>query len=147
MSGSRGGSLTLRRRTALELGLVGLAAPTLALAQAWPARPVRIIVPWTPGGPGDIIARSMGEKLQQVWGQPIIVENRPGASGTIGSAVAARAPADGYTLLMATNAHVTTPRLMPHLPFDPLNDFTPVMRLASYGMYCVAHPSVARTLP
>jgi len=134
------------RRAALGVGL-GLAMPRLALGQGWPSRPVRIIVPWTAGGPGDIISRALAERLQPVWGQPIVVDNRPGASGTIGSAMVARAPADGYTLLMGTNAHVTTPKLMPHLPFDPLNDFTPIMRVASYGMFCVAHPTVARSLP
>jgi tripartite-type tricarboxylate transporter receptor subunit TctC len=135
------------RRSALGLTLAGLARPRLAAAQAWPARPVRIIVPFPPGGPGDIISRAMAERLQPVWGQPIVVENRPGGAGTIGSALAARAPADGYTLLMATNAHVTTPKLIPRLPFDPLNDFTPIMRVASYGMFCVVHPSVAETMP
>jgi tripartite-type tricarboxylate transporter receptor subunit TctC len=135
------------RRATMGLGLAALCTPRLAGAQAWPARPVRIVVPFPPGGPGDIISRAMADRLQPVWGQPVVVENRPGGSGTIGSAVVARAPADGYTLLMSTNAHVTTPKLIPRLPFDPLNDFTTIMRLASYGMFCSVHPSVAQTMP
>ncbi len=135
------------RRRLIGLAFAGLATPTLALAQAWPTRPVRMVVPFPPGGPGDIISRAMAERLQPIWGQPMVVENRAGASGTLGSAMVARAPADGYTLLMSTNAHVTTPKLMPSLPFDPLNDFTTIMRCASYGMFCVVHPSVARSMP
>jgi tripartite-type tricarboxylate transporter receptor subunit TctC len=147
MTGTQTGPHGMRRRTALGLAAASIAAPQLALAQAWPARPVRIIVPFPPGGPGDIISRAMADRLQPVWGQPVVVENRAGGSGTIGSAIVARAPADGYTLLMSTNAHVTSPKLIPRLPFDPLNDFTTIIRLASYGMFCTVHPSVAQTMP
>jgi tripartite-type tricarboxylate transporter receptor subunit TctC len=140
------GISTLRRRQ-LVLNLGGLAAagiaPGVARAQdRYPNRPVRIISQFAAGGPADIIARMVAERLQSRWGQSVVVENRIGAAGTIGATHVARAAPDGYTLLMATNTHVMNPTLIPNLQYDPLADFTPIMRVASYYMFLVCHPSV-----
>jgi tripartite-type tricarboxylate transporter receptor subunit TctC len=129
-------------------GLLG--APALAWAQApsWPERPVRIVVPYAPGGPSDILARALAERLFDAWRQPVVVENRPGAGSAIGTEHVARQPADGYTLLLAATAHVMNPPLMPRLPFDPARDFTAIVNAAFHPMVLVVHPSVpVRTVP
>jgi tripartite-type tricarboxylate transporter receptor subunit TctC len=136
----------LRRRLLLTAS-GGLAAanllPAAALGQgAYPNRPVRIVSQFAAGGPADIIARVIAERLQGRWNQPVVVENRIGAAGTIGATHVARAAPDGYTLLMATNTHVMNPTLIPNLQYDPLTDFTPIMRVASYYMFLSCHPSV-----
>jgi tripartite-type tricarboxylate transporter receptor subunit TctC len=138
--------MRIHRRALIAL----LATPALARAQApaWPDRPVRIIVPYAPGGPTDILARALAERLHAAWGQPVVVENRPGAGSAIGTEYVARQPADGYTLLVAATAHVMNPPLMPRLPFDPLRDFSAVINMAFHPMVLVVHPSVpARTVP
>ena len=136
----------LRRR----LLAAGLAAPVMARAQqvtAWPDRPVRIVVPYAPGGPSDILARSLAAALFEVWRQPVVVENRPGAGSAIGTEVVARAAPDGHTLLLAATAHVMNPPLMPRLPFDPVRDFTAIINAAFHPMVLVVHPAVpARTV-
>jgi len=139
------GSGILRRRGLMQLG--GLSAATIlpgvARAQdSYPNRPVRIISQFAAGGPADIIARVIADRLQGRWNQPVVVENRIGAAGTIGATHVARSAPDGYTLLMATNTHVMNPTLIPNLQYDPLADFTPIMRVASYYMFLVCHPSV-----
>ena len=103
-----------------------------AVAQgAYPAKPIRIIVAYTPAGTTDILARAIGQKLTEAWSQPVIVDNRPGANGNIGTEVAAKAPADGYTLLMATaGTHAINPTLYPKLPYDAIKDFAPISRVA-----------------
>jgi tripartite-type tricarboxylate transporter receptor subunit TctC len=134
-----------RRRLLLTAGALGTAAiaPGLARAQdRYPNRPVRIVSQFAAGGPADIIARMIAERLQGRWGQPVVVENRIGAAGTIGATYVARSAPDGYTLLMATNTHVMNPTLIPNLQYDPIADFTPIMRVASYYMFLVCHPSV-----
>jgi len=140
------GTLALRRRKLL-LNIGGLSAaglmPGVARAQdRYPTRPVRIVSQFAAGGPADIIARMIAERLQARWGQPVVVENRIGAAGTIGATFVARSAPDGYTLLMATNTHVMNPTLIPNLQYDPIADFTPIMRVASYYMFLVCHPSV-----
>jgi tripartite-type tricarboxylate transporter receptor subunit TctC len=123
-------------------------APVPARAQSFPARPVRIVVPFTPGGPVDIIARAIGEALQPIWQQPVTIENRPGGGGTIGTAVVTRAAPDGYTLLLAAVAHVMNPPFMPQLPYDPVRDVTPIMQVAYLPYLLAVHPAVrATTLP
>jgi tripartite-type tricarboxylate transporter receptor subunit TctC len=130
------------RRTLLAGGAGALLLQAgQALAQTYPARPVRLIIPFTPGGPTDIIARAMADRLQSRWGQPVVIENRAGASGTIGTDVAARAAPDGYTLLLAASSHVMNPSLFPRLPFDPINSFTPITRVASYSLVLVVNPA------
>src|SRR5215213_1293243 len=116
------------RRSAL------LAASALALApvrgasaqQAWPGRPVRIVVPFPPGGPADVLARLLAERLAEPWGQPVVVENRAGAGGNLGAEHVARAAPDGYTLLLPASSHVQGAALYRGLPFDPVRDFTAV---------------------
>ncbi len=134
-----------RRRDLLAaLGIAaGLAAPRLARAQAsFPDRAVRIVVPYAAGGPTDIIARAVAERLFEAWRQPVVVENRPGAGASIGAEHVARAAADGHTLLLAASAHVMNPPLMPRLPYHPVRDFTPIIQAAYHPMILVVHPSV-----
>ncbi len=126
--------------------LVGLAAPFVQ-AQPYPAKPVRIVVPFPPGGPADSLGRLLADKLKDSWGESVIVENRGGAAGNIGAEAVARAAPDGYTLLINASSHVINGSLYEKLPYDPIKDFTPVSELASYMLVLVVHPSVqARTL-
>src|SRR5438128_2075610 len=97
----------------------------------FPSKPVRMIVPFAPGGPTDIAGRVIGEKLSARWGQPVIVDNRPGAGGNVGADIAAKSAPDGYTLLMHTSAMSSSPSLYSKLPFDPLKDFVPVSMVIS----------------
>jgi tripartite-type tricarboxylate transporter receptor subunit TctC len=133
-----------RRRRLLGLGAaLGTFAIGRAAAQgAWPQRPVRLIVPFTPGGPTDIQARVIAEKLTARWGQPLVVENRVGAGSTIGSAIVARAAPDGYTLLLQGSAHVTNATLFPSLPYHPVTDFSPIMGISFQPVILTVHPSV-----
>lgn len=110
---------------------------------AYPSRPVRIIVPFAPGGPTDLMARLLGTKLTEAWGQPIIVENRPGASANIGIGIAAKAAPDGHTLLMSLSAIVVNPSLYENLPWHPLRDFIPVTNTATAPNVVIAHPGLA----
>jgi tripartite-type tricarboxylate transporter receptor subunit TctC len=121
-----------------------LAAPLAmpAFAQGFPARAVRLVVPFAAGGPTDAIARFVAAQLEPAWGQPVVVENRPGAGGSTGSAAVARAAPDGHTLLVTANSHAINPSVLRNLPFDTLRDFTPVVRLADGPFVLVAHPSL-----
>jgi tripartite-type tricarboxylate transporter receptor subunit TctC len=117
--------------------------PVLAAAQAWPSKPVHIINPFTAGGPVDLLARAVGQKLGEAWGQPVLVEARSGAAGSIGIEYVAKAPADGYTLLvMPTGNAVVNPHLYAKLPYDTFRDFAPVTLLATVENVLVVHPSV-----
>ena len=111
-------------------------------AQNFPVRPVRIIVPATPGNPSDIIARIIGIKLSEYWGQPVVFENRPGAGGTLGTAYAAKAAPDGYTLLIAVGAFITNAALQSNLPYDPINDFSGVAQLGYPAAALVVSPAL-----
>ena len=136
----------ITRRATLGLG-AALAAPA-AHAQSWPQRPVRIIVPFAAGGPADAIARILGERLQEIWGRPVVNEARAGAGGNVGAEYVARAAPDGYTLLLCASSHVQGAALYRHLSFDPVRDFTPITQVAYYSLVVVVHPSVpVRTLP
>jgi len=135
--------LSITRISRRAVLAAALATPGLVRAQqSWPTRPVRLIVPYAPGGPTDLLGRALAERLQQAWGQPVVVENRPGAGSTIGTDYAARQPADGYTLLLAATAHVMNPPLMPQLGYDPVRDFTAIVNAAFHPMVLVVHPSV-----
>jgi len=124
----------LLRRAVIALGLT--MAVTGALAQAWPSRPIRMIVPFPAGGPTDVYARVIGQRLSEVLGQPVVVEDKPGATGVIGTNAVRDAPPDGYTLLFTSNsAHVIGPLLHNPPPFDPVSDFKPVMMVLRYPMY------------
>lgn len=120
----------ITRRAALSLGGTALAAPALtlpALAQAWPARPIRIIVPYTPGGTTDIATRLLAEPLARALSQHVVVENRPGANSIVGVAATASSPPDGYTLAMVLPAHAANATMQAgRLPFDAVNSFAPV---------------------
>jgi tripartite-type tricarboxylate transporter receptor subunit TctC len=127
--------------------LVGPSASRAQPAEAFPNRPVRIVTGFAAGGPTDLIARVLADKLSPVWRQPVVVENRVGAGGNIAAENVARATGDAHALLLATSAHVQTPPLIPRMPYDPLHDFTPLMKLAYYPLVLCVHPSVpARTL-
>jgi tripartite-type tricarboxylate transporter receptor subunit TctC len=119
-----------------------LLLPCLALAQAYPARPVRIIVPYPPGGATDVMARIIAQKLNETWPQAAVVENKPGASGTVGSEFVAKSPADGYTLLLQGTQHAINLSLYKQLPYDTLRDFAVVAYVASAPFLLVVHPSV-----
>jgi tripartite-type tricarboxylate transporter receptor subunit TctC len=134
---------TTRRRALLAaLGLAAPAGAARAQPGEWPARPVRFIVPYPPGGPTDILARVVAQRLAQDLPQPVIVENRGGASGTIGAEAVARAPADGTVFLVNASAQVIVPHLQ-RVPFDALADFTPVTNIAAVPLMLV----VTNTLP
>ncbi|WP_296511235.1 tripartite tricarboxylate transporter substrate binding protein [Rhodoferax sp.] len=112
-------------------------------AAAYPAKSIRLVVPFTPGGSSDILARAIGQKLNEAWGQPVVIDNVPGAGGAIGADKVAKAPADGYTLLMG---HIGTlavnPTLFPNLPYDPIKSFAPVAWVARVPNVLVVHPGV-----
>ncbi|MBY4899182.1 tripartite tricarboxylate transporter substrate binding protein [Cupriavidus sp. AU9028] len=132
------------RRRLLAAGLLGIAAHPLRslAADPWPARPVRLIVPFPPGGPVDSTARIVTQKLGEAWRQSVVIDNRPGAGGTIGAAAAAREAPDGYTLFLGSIHHAVNPSLMGKLPYDIEKDFAPVSFAALFPVFLVAHPSV-----
>jgi len=113
-----------------------------ALAQAYPARPVRLIIPFSAGGAADVPGRILAERLTPVFGQQVVVENRPGAGSTIGAEAAARAAPDGYTLFMISNTHFVSAGLHKKLTYDSLNDFTPVTQITSAPNVLIVHPSL-----
>jgi len=119
----------IRARGALAALLL---ASTAALAQeAFPSKPVRLLVPFPPGGAVDIVARTLSDELSRRWGQSVIIENRPGAGGTIAAAAAAKAAPDGYTLILIASGHAIVSHLYPKLPYDPFGDFTPISLVGS----------------
>lgn len=133
--------MTLSRRAIAAAALVCAAA--IAQAQDYPSKPIKIIVPFAPAGTTDILARLVGQKLQESWGQTVVVENRAGAGGNIGSDLVAKAPADGYTLLMGTiGTHAINASLYKKMPYDPLTDFQAVALVATVPNVLVVHPSV-----
>ncbi|HYC44122.1 MAG TPA: tripartite tricarboxylate transporter substrate binding protein [Burkholderiales bacterium] len=127
---------------AIMLVALGLGAAPAATAQTYPAKPVRLIVGFTPGTTVDILARLLGQKLTEQWGQQVVVENQPGASSTIGAASVARAPGDGYTLFFATTALILSPSMYRKLPYDVQKDFAPVTLVARVPNVLVVHPSL-----
>jgi tripartite-type tricarboxylate transporter receptor subunit TctC len=131
---------TLRRRGAVA-ALAAAAAAVIcgqALAQeAWPSRPVTIVVPYPAGGSNDVFARAVGRRLSEALGQPVLIDNKPGAGGTLGTGIVAKAPADGYTLAAVSSSFVTNAAVQPRLPFDPVKSFTPVAMMAQ-GPFVVA---------
>ena len=128
----------IRVFAALAVGLLPAAA---AYAQGYPNKPVRIVVPFTAGSATDILARTVGQKLSEAWGQPVVVENRPGAGGTIGAAIVAKSPGDGYTLLVHSAAHAYNPAIYANLSYDTVRDFVEVVPLAGQPNVLVVAPS------
>ncbi|MFL6565176.1 MAG: Bug family tripartite tricarboxylate transporter substrate binding protein [Burkholderiales bacterium] len=125
------------------LALAASLSLSLVYAQPYPAKPIRIIVPYAPGGTSDILARQIGPKLTEAWGQPVVVENKPGANGNVGADFVAKSAADGYTLLLTDlGGLVISASVYPKLPFNPSKDFSPVV-MVSYSPHVLAvHPSV-----
>src|SRR5690242_15992186 len=116
---------------------------TSPASAAYPEKPIRLIVPYTPAGTVDILARALGERLTAVWKQPVVIENRPGAGGSIGAEAVAKATPDGYTLLISTNSPLTTNIwLQKSLNYDPMRDFAPIMVAGENSVILVTHPSV-----
>jgi tripartite-type tricarboxylate transporter receptor subunit TctC len=136
------------KRLALHFTLaVACAASLQANAQQYPVKPIRIVVGFSPGGPTDVVARLVGQKLTEKWGQQVVVDARPGAGGNIAAEHVAKSPADGYTLLLPAFAHAVNPSLFAKLPFDTTRDFAPVALLSSAANVLAVHPSVqARSL-
>src|SRR5688572_14528226 len=125
------------------LALAAIAITFGAQAQQRPSKPIKIIVPYPPGGTSDILARAVGQKLGEAWGQPIVVENKPGATGNIGADFVAKSPPDGYTVLLADIGSLAiAPSVVKALPFDPVKDFAPVIMVAYSPHLLVVHPSV-----
>ena len=124
-----------------------LSGATLAQAQTWPSRSLRLVIPFAPGGGTDILARVIAPKLSEVLGQQVVVENKPGASSIIGSQIVVQAAPDGYTLMMVDSSIYVNPGLRTELPYNTLKDFTPIVHMAVAPVILVVHPSVpAQTL-
>ncbi|CAN0368651.1 unnamed protein product, partial [Phaeothamnion confervicola] len=139
----------MKRTTVLAAlsAALSIATPLAATAQAWPSQPIRLVVPFPPGGTTDQIARHVQPHLQQALGVQVLVENRAGASGAIGTAVVAKAPPDGATFAVVFDTHGVNPSLIPNMTFDTLNDLAPVMLVGKSPMVFVTHPSTSyRTL-
>ena len=117
----------------------GRRSPTWPRAQTYPTRPIRFIVPFPAGGVADVTARLIGQRLGEALGQTIVIENRPGASGTLGVDAATKATPDGYTLLFTTGDFITTPTLMPKVNFDPYKDLIPIVQVATAPLLLGAH--------
>ena len=138
-------STSRRRLLGAALGAMALTGwAGVAGAQSWPAKPVRIVVPFAPGGTTDILARALAPELSKAFGQQFIVDNKPGAGGNLGAADVARAPADGHTLLMGTvGTHGINQSLYPKLPYDPIKDFAPITLVAGVPNVLVINPAKA----
>ena len=133
----------MKRIAGFMLGLAMAVLAGSAAAQAWPSKPIRWVVPFQPGGTTDILARTIGEKLATVLGQPVIVDNRPGAGGGVGAEFTAKAPADGYTIMGGTiSTHAINASLYKNLPYDPVKDFVPITMIARVPNMLVVNPDV-----
>ena len=134
---------TLAILPAIALSLATLAAVGFANAQAFPQKPVRLVVPFPPGGPIDTVARAIAQKLTEAWGQTVVVDNRPGAGGNIGADLVAKAAPDGYTVVMgALSTHAVNPSLYPKMPYDAAKDFAPISLVAVTPNVLVVNPSL-----
>ena len=130
-------------RSCLALALAAACIPATAVAQSYPARAVRMLVPFPPGGPNDILARVLAQKMSESAGQQFVVDNRGGAGGIIGTEMAAKAAPDGYTILLSGTAALSiNPSLHAKLPYDPVKDFTPISLIATAPSILVSHPSL-----
>ena len=134
--------VTVRAMRFVAVALCVLATTVATAAQPYPARPLRIVAPLAPGGTTDIIARMLAQRFGDTWGQPVVVDNRPGAGGNIGNQIVAQAPPDGYTLLMAVPPLAINPSLYRKAGYDPVKDFAPVSLVASVPIVLAVHPAV-----
>jgi tripartite-type tricarboxylate transporter receptor subunit TctC len=133
--------MSRRDFVASSLSIAAVTASPALLADTFPSRPIRIVVPYAPGGGSDTVGRLIGQKLSEVAGMATIIDNKAGASGLIGTDAVAKSPADGYTLLLADAAHATNAAVQPKSPFDPVKDFVPLTLIGSSPQLLVAHPS------
>jgi tripartite-type tricarboxylate transporter receptor subunit TctC len=141
----------LNRRHFVGLAAAAIASPSILLSRAlgadWPVRPVRVVVPFTPGGSTDMTARLVGNRLQEVWGQSVVVENKPGAGGNIAADMVAHSDPDGYTIFIVGPGLATNQFLYPSLSYDPVGDFAPVTRLITQpNLMCVPNSSAAKSV-
>jgi len=138
-------SVRFRRRMLAAIAALcaalGVVTAAQAQGQAFPNKPIKIVVPYPPGGANDIVSRLLAQKLQDQFGQPVVVENRPGASGNTGADAVAKSPADGYTLILVTTGHSIAPSLYAKLPYDITSDLVPVSTLISGPMLVLTNPS------
>ena len=133
----------MNRRHLVLGGLAGATLNALASPQAYPSKPVKLIVPYAPGGTTDLLARIMATKLSTILGQPVVIDNRPGAGGSVGSAAAAKQPADGYTLVMVVeSSHAVNPNVYAKSPYDPVKDFAPIGNIADVPNVLVTSPAL-----
>ena len=131
------------RVVVLVLALLWGAGARAVIAQDYyPSKPIRLVVPFGAGGTTDVLARAIGQRLTEAWGQPVVVENRPGAGGNIGTESVAKSAADGYTMLLISVGFASNPALYSKLPFDPIKDFAPVTLVATTQNVLIVHPSV-----
>jgi len=143
--------VTKRSRSARKVLLFLLAGCTVGLVHAaekvggtaYPTRPVRVVVPYSPGGSSDAVARLLSQKLTETLGQQFVIDNRPGAAGSIGREVVAKATPDGYTLLIGDSPHTINVHVLRHVPYDPIRDFTPISLIATAPQVFVVHPGFA----
>ena len=120
-----------------------LAGMQAAGAQTFPTKPIHWVSPWSPGGANDILSRMIGSEISTTLGQPVVIENKPGASGTVGTASVAKSPADGYTITLgSTPSYATAPSMYPDLPYNPVRDFAPITLVARVSNLLVVHPSL-----
>jgi tripartite-type tricarboxylate transporter receptor subunit TctC len=135
----------MRRRAVITLLVLGAAAilpAAVRATEAFPTHPIRLIIPYPAGGGTDIVGRVLGQKLHESLGQPVVIDNRGGAGGTIGTAVAAKSAPDGYTLLLVPTSHVINPSIYGKLPYDTAKDFAPITTVASVGILMAVNPRV-----
>ena len=124
------------------LALIGLLAPASLIAQAYPLKPIRMIVGFAPGGGTDVTARAIVQQLSEGLGQCVVIDNRPGANGVLGTDIAAKSPPDGYTILMVNSGHTVNPGMYPKLPYDTIRDFAPISLVVMLSNLLVVHPSL-----
>ena len=141
--------MNLQSRVAVTAlcSLLGAGFATVTFAQSYPSKAIRLLLPFPPGGPTDLLGRQIAQKVSEQVGQPVVAENRPGAGGNLGTDIAAKAPADGYTLLLSSNILAISQHLYRKLPYDPVKDFAPVLQVAQVPNVFICHPSIpARNL-
>ncbi len=135
----------MRHLFALLTLLMGSSLHAPAFAQDYPTKPIRLVVPYPPGGPTDVVARLYAGRLSEMWSQPVVVENRSGANGNIASQLVAKAPGDGYTLLLHASSFIINPLLYKTPGYDPVTEFTPISLVFDYKLIVVVHPSFPAT--
>ncbi|MFM9941033.1 MAG: Bug family tripartite tricarboxylate transporter substrate binding protein [Hyphomicrobiaceae bacterium] len=135
----------MRRAVMLLAAVLAIAAYQPAVAQDYPSKQIKLVVPYPPGGPTDVMARKLGEQLQVLWGQPVIVENRAGANGNIAAQLVAKAAPDGYTIILHSSSMVINPLLYKAVGYDPFTEFVPISLVFDYKLMVVVHPSLPVT--